>query len=412
VTGVLDVVLDNLPDGNQFLALGGLDPYGLDGPHHYSGLAFAPVPGNPAGLDRVAEAVECLAGEAVRAAGLLEGLCELQWDGADADAFRARIAAVPPVLRRYAMLLRQLVVLVDEARAVLRAGKGRAEALDREAVVARRNVPSFVPTNPALAAVTELPGEVLRSAQRLQELVAEAARLCLETRARLTEIGHEIAALSRDAPHPLGTGAARWVDASADAVGYVDRVHATPLARQLVDGHPEEAHLVASLLGDVAGTLAINPLAYPAALVFSLAGFGLDARIYRTGATNGRGKAVVDRAGYEEAIATAIPVPVLGPGTLPAVRTVAVAVGPADHSRGLTTPDRTRLGAALDTAAELRTPVVSPVAEYLRSKGAAAAPPPVPDVRLSDTPPPGCSVTPGVDAPADRGPRPATARTR
>ena len=398
MSGVLDVVLDNLPDGNQFLALGGLDPYGLDGPHQYSGLSFAPVPGNPAGLAHVVDAVECLASEAVRAAGLLEGVRDLPWDGADADAFRTRVEAVPPVLRRYAGLLRQLTVLVDEARAVLRAGKGRAEALDREAAVARRYVSSFVPTTPALASVPD----VLRSEQRLQELVAEAVRLYRDTRAKLTEIGHEIAALSRLAPHLPGSGAARWVDGSADALGYVDRVYTPPLARHLIDEHPDEAHLAANLLGDAAGVLASYPLGYPAAAVLGLAGFGVEARLYRTGATNGRGEALMSRTGYVEAAVTAIPVPVAGP----VARTVAAGISAADPSRARVTPDGTRLGAVLDAAAESRAPVVSAMAEYLHNKGVAVAPPPVPDVRLP------CSVNPGAETPAGHGPRPATARTR
>jgi hypothetical protein len=331
------VVLASLPDYGQVLGLAAVDLHGLDGPRYYAGLGFAPVPGNPHGLVRLQDGAELLADEAARAAGALDSVRDVAWEGADAAAFRSRVEALPPVLLRYATALRQFSVLADDAHAALRTGKGRAEALDREAVAVKASLVSSGPLT--------LPGEVAR----LVHLLGEGVELYRETRARLTELGLEMEALSRQLPRGPDTAVSRWVDTVADATGYLDRTFGSPITHAAVDAHPAEAHL-----------------------------------LYRRGATNVRGEAIVTRAEYLAAAATAVPLPAVGPETRGAVRAVTQATEQARRTDEVLAggPPETPLQRVSAVATATGSPFVPPVLDYLDDRGVGSGRRAAPDVRV------------------------------
>ncbi|MCW2569683.1 MAG: hypothetical protein JWN54_3780 [Mycobacterium sp.] len=368
------VVLASLPDYGQLLGLAAVDLHGLDGPRYYAGLGFAPVPGNPHGLVRLQDGAELLADEAARAAGALDSVRDVAWEGADAAAFRSRVAALPPVLLRYATALRQFSVLADDAHAALRTGKGRAEALDREAVAVKASLVSSGPLT--------LPGEVAR----LVHLLGEGVELYRETRARLTELGLEMEALSRQLPRGPDTAVSRWVDTVADATGYLDRTFGSPITHAAVDAHPAEAHLVAGLLGDLASIVAVvpHPVAYGAAAALGAGSFTVDQRLYRRGATNMRGEAIVTRAEYLAAAATAVPLPAVGPETRGAVRAVTQATEQARRTDEVLAggPPETPLQRVSAVATATGSPFVPPVLDYLDDSGVGSGRRAAPDVRV------------------------------
>jgi hypothetical protein len=376
----VSAVLASLPDYGELLGLAAVDPYGLDGPRYYAGLGFAPVPGNPHGLLRLQDGADELADDAARAAGALDSVRDVPWEGSDAAAFRSRVAALPPTLLRYATVLRQFSVLVDDAHTELRTGKYRAEGLDREALAVKRALVS--------GGLLDLPGEVVR----LGHLMAAGVDLFRETRGRLTGLGLEMEALTRQLPHAPETGAARWVDRAADATGYLDRQFGDPLANEVVDAHPAEAHLVAGLLGDLAGVVAAvpDPATYGAAVVVGAAGFAIDQRLYRTGAVDVHGEPIVTRAEYVAGAATAVPLPAVGSAVRGPVR------GLARSAEGLRRTDQVLAGGRPETplqrmsAAATATgrPIVPAVADYLDDKGVGSGAPVRPDVRVRRERPP------------------------
>jgi hypothetical protein len=387
VSTVLQHILDNLIDPAQVAALAAFDPHGIDGPHFYSGLGFAPVPGNHHGLAGVQAGIEELATDALRSAGILDGAGELQWAGTDADAFRARIAALPPVLRQYAGTLRAFGVLVDTVHTVLRTGKAHAESLDREATAARRVL--LGAAVPHVRCPADLPIEVLMAVHRLHDLIGAGLELYRQTRGALTMLGHEIEALSRQAPNLPGSGPARWIDDSADATGFLDRVYMASGGRALVDSHPAEAHLAAGVLGDAASLIAAEPGPFttPFAGLVGAAGFRIDQRLYRTGATNSRGEPVVSPADYVIGAATAVPIPGVGPALRARRKTVARALetGRTVQETAGRTPvgvGDTPLQGAAAAASVAGVPFLPSVLDYLDDKGVGVPPPRKPDVRL------------------------------
>jgi hypothetical protein len=369
-------VLASLPDYGELLGLAAVDLHGLDGPRYYAGLGFAPVPGNPHGLLRLQEGAEVLADDAARAAGALDSVRDVPWEGADASAFRLRVEALPPVLLRYATALRRFSVLVDDAHEVLRTGKARAEALDREAVAARVSLASVALPSPR--ALLDLPAHV----RRLAHLLGEGADLYRETRARLTELGLEMEELSRHVPQGSDTAVARWVDTVADATGYLDRTFGSPITNAAVDSHPAEAHLVAGVFGDLAGMVAAvpHPVAYGAAAVLGAGSFTIDQRLYRTGRTNVRGEPLVTRKEYLVAAATAVPLPAAGPGTR-ALTQVTEQVRRADQLAAAG-PPATPLQAVSAGATAAGRPFVPAIADYLDDRGVGSGPAAAPDVRV------------------------------
>jgi hypothetical protein len=380
VSDPVAAVLASLPDYGELLGLVAVDLHGLDGPRYYAGLGFAPVPGNPHGLVRLQDGAECLAHDVARAAGVLDSVRDVPWEGADAAAFRLRVQGLPPVLLRYAAALRRFSVLVDEAHAVLRTGKSRAEALDREASAVKGALAGTVLRSPG--GLLELPGEV----RRLAGLLAEGADLCRETRARLTELGLEMESLTRQLPHGPESGVARWVDTAADATAYLERMFGNPITLAAIDDHPAEAHLAAGLLGDLAGMVAAvpHPVAYGTAAVLGVGGFAVDQHLYRTGATDARGGAVVTRPGYLAAAATAVPVPAAGPEVRASVRALATATEQVRRADQLLAggPPETPLQRVSAAATATGRPFVPAIAEYLDDKGVGAGPPARPDVRV------------------------------
>lgn len=392
MNGVMQTLLDAVSTPAQVAGLCGYDAHGIDGPHFYLGLGFAPVPGNHRGLADIQTAIEELAADAVRSADVLDGADELHWVGADADAFRARLAALPPVLRQYATTSRRFGELVASVETVMRSGKERAESLDREAVALKSDLLATVLPHISaplhVAGAASLPGHVLGGLNRYGELLGAGASLYVQTRETLTQLGHEIEALSRQAPH-LPTGVGRAIDDVADATGFVDRLLMAPPTRMLVDAFPDEAHLVAGVLQDGASLLGAvpDPVTWPIAAVMGASGFAVEQRLYRTGATNARGEALVGRADYVVSGVTAVPIPILAPevraGAKAAARTLTVGRHAQEWAGRAPTewPETPfQIGAAAATVTGV--PFLPSAFDYLDDKGVGVPPPSKPDVRL------------------------------
>jgi hypothetical protein len=406
VTSGLHSFAGLFPGAADVAGLSGFDPYGLDGPRQYEGLGFVPVPGNPRGLARLSEGAATLAGESIRAAAILDGVGETTWEGADAEAFRARLSALPPALRDYGRLLRQFGVLVSDAGIAVRAGKAHAEALDREATVLRRLLTEAVPSWPVRYA--DLTPELDQRERRLGAILREAAGLRRRVSARLADIGNEIDRLSRHAPHLPTAGLARWVDDGADALGHVDRLLIPLGAQVLIDRFSAEAHLAAGLARDGAGVVAGHPGGAALATVLNAASLGVDARIYRIGATNSRGEALLRRADLVTA-ALAV-VPLRGRSAAAGLHGAAGSVGQVAEvatpgSPVVGSPPTGPVRVAADATARSGLPFVPSVLEYTDNRWGSVPRSAAPDVRVRQTPPPPCPVSSGDEPPGRPGPR-------
>ncbi|HET9138694.1 putative T7SS-secreted protein, partial [Actinophytocola sp.] len=101
----------------------------------YQGLGFDPVPGDPdavaATAARFTAAAEALA--AVDPAVRRAGAATADWQGAAAEAFRARLRDTPAGFEERRQGLRRAAAALEDWAGVLAANRRRAEELDREA---------------------------------------------------------------------------------------------------------------------------------------------------------------------------------------------------------------------------------------------------------------------------------------